>query len=203
MLVSVLYYTTFFNTYTPDPLSADLDNVVAVLEQHPSGTAVGSEEGEDLRPTEPDGLEDEHLRGEVNGGNDVGEDAHLVQSVVLGLVAGVEPDDAGDEGVGAKDTSGQGSDLVLGLLGVLAGGGLEDVGAVLGTVLARGWGQRVVRDEAAVVDAPGVVEGYVVLESVAHGHDGDLEGGSKLVDGALLMPCWSEGSRQVRLTNHR
>lgn len=197
MFVFVLYYIIFFNIYIFDFFLVDLDNVVVVLEQYLSGIVVGSEEGEDLRFIELDGFEDEYFRGEVNGGNDVGEDVYLVQSVVFGLVVGVELDDVGDEGVGVKDMSGQGSDLVFGFFGVFVGGGFEDVGVVFGIVFVCGWGQCVVWDEVVVVDVLGVVEGYVVLESVVYGYDGDLEGGLKLVDGVLLMLCWFEGFWQV------
>ncbi len=151
-------------------------HVVVILQQHPDGTAVSRHKREHLRPAEPDRFEDKRLGRKVHGGNDMGPDGELVQGRVLELVARVEANDAGHEGVGAKHAGRQRRHLVLGLLGVLARrrGRLDDVGAVLGVVALGGRPERVVRDEAAVVDAARVVQGGVVLEGVAHGHDGDL-----------------------------
>ena len=152
---------------------------MTILQHHPQRTAIRRQEGEDLRSAEAQRLVDEELAREVRSGNDVGPDAQLVQRLVLEVVARVEADDAGHEGVCAEHAGRQRRDLVLSsnLLLLRLGGrnGLQHIDAVFRAELALCGRESGVGHEAAVVETSRVVEGGVVLEGVAHGHDGNLQ----------------------------
>ena len=107
--------------------------------------------------------------------DDVRADGDIVHGADVQVVGGVASDDAGDQGPGAEEASGQRGQLVGGLGIGLVLGGDELVGRVVRVVGGRLGREAGVADEAAVVDAAGEVEGRVGLHAVANGDGRELE----------------------------
>lgn len=141
-----------------------------VLHDHPDASNVCGRQWKCVLPAKSKRLEHNNLARKVGGGDEVREEAQLIQRGVVDAVRAIHANDTGEDRVNAKEASGERSDLVR-------RGGL---------VLERGrFGDRLELDdridtcrgvwhEETVVDASCIVEGDEVLYGIAYGSDGSL-----------------------------